>query len=291
MAESPAGANVLPKELEMKIFEIAAYSQPKSITKLLLVARRVRVWLEPLLYRILSISLDATGFPSSDPPYDGSRMTLPDWFKILETKSPAFLRDSVRCVALLMLPEASVVSLLSSCSRISRLAIWHISPKPTFLHAIAALPLLRLSADLALFGPPGVDLGRPILNQLTHLDTFSQELCANTWLTLACLPCLTHLAITITLTNADPAAIPNIVANCTSIEVLVLLSHTAGLDQYDYFSDDPRTLIIVVGFRFLEEWERSAHGDEDFWVRAERFIEKRRSGEVHASQYTIRVDS
>ncbi|KAJ7635551.1 hypothetical protein DFH06DRAFT_676172 [Mycena polygramma] len=107
-------------------------------------------------------------------------MTLPDWCKIPKTKSPAFLRDSVRCVALLMMPKASVVSLLSSCSRISRLALWHIQPEPTTLPLIASMPLLRLSADLALFGPPGVDFGRPILNQLTHLDTFSKELSANT---------------------------------------------------------------------------------------------------------------
>ncbi|KAJ7663411.1 hypothetical protein DFH06DRAFT_348415 [Mycena polygramma] len=248
----------------MKIFEIAAYSQPKSIAKLLLVARRVRVWLEPLLYSILSISLDVMGFPFTDPPYGSARMTLPDWRKILKTKSPAFLRVSVRCVALLMMPKASVVSVLSSCSRISRLALWHIPPEPTTLPLIAAMPLLRLSADLALFGPPGVDFGRPILSQPTHLDTFTKELCANTWLTLACLPCLTHIAITIGPGRADTAAVPNILVNCTSIEALVLLSHqAAGREQYDYFSDDPRILIILVGFRFLEHWERSAHGYED----------------------------
>ncbi|KAJ7684259.1 hypothetical protein DFH06DRAFT_1155132 [Mycena polygramma] len=192
------------------------------------------------------------------------------------------------------MPNSSVVDLLSSCSRISRLALYRMPPEPTTLPLLAAMPLLRLSADLLLFGPPGVDFGRPILTQLTHLDTFSQRLSADTWVTLACLPSLTHLAITNHPPGreADPATIPNILANCTSFEVLALLSHNeAGLEWYHYFSDDPRTLIIFVDFYCLEDWERSAHGDEDYWVRAERFIQKRRSGEIKASEYIMHIST
>ncbi|KAJ7622098.1 hypothetical protein FB45DRAFT_121814 [Roridomyces roridus] len=40
----------LPPELERDLFELAAYTRPRSIPKLMLVAWRVKAWVEPLLY-------------------------------------------------------------------------------------------------------------------------------------------------------------------------------------------------------------------------------------------------
>ncbi|KAJ7121829.1 hypothetical protein C8R43DRAFT_1136349 [Mycena crocata] len=51
------GLPVLPVELEREIFEIAAHSRPRSVPTLVLVASRVKVWVEPFLYR--TIFLDA----------------------------------------------------------------------------------------------------------------------------------------------------------------------------------------------------------------------------------------
>ncbi|KAJ7887124.1 hypothetical protein B0H14DRAFT_2696630 [Mycena olivaceomarginata] len=45
----------LPPELECTIFEIAALARPKMIPSLILVAHRVKHWVEPLLYRVIMV--------------------------------------------------------------------------------------------------------------------------------------------------------------------------------------------------------------------------------------------
>ncbi|KAJ6550049.1 hypothetical protein B0H19DRAFT_1160293 [Mycena capillaripes] len=50
------GDAILPPELERLIFEIAALESPKSMPALILVARRVQIWIEPLLYGVLALT-------------------------------------------------------------------------------------------------------------------------------------------------------------------------------------------------------------------------------------------
>ncbi|KAJ7879703.1 hypothetical protein B0H13DRAFT_1571256, partial [Mycena leptocephala] len=47
---------LLPPELERIIFELAAFVNPASMPSLLLVAPRVKIWIEPLLYETLIIT-------------------------------------------------------------------------------------------------------------------------------------------------------------------------------------------------------------------------------------------
>ncbi|KAJ7826702.1 hypothetical protein B0H14DRAFT_2816723 [Mycena olivaceomarginata] len=54
---SASASPMLPLELEREIFEIYALSWPKLIPKLMLVAKCVKEWVEPLLYRIISIDV------------------------------------------------------------------------------------------------------------------------------------------------------------------------------------------------------------------------------------------
>ncbi|KAJ6574558.1 hypothetical protein B0H19DRAFT_1254249 [Mycena capillaripes] len=56
----PDGSPPLPPELERKIFEICTYAQPVSIPNLMLVAARVKEWLEPLLYVTIVVEGDLT---------------------------------------------------------------------------------------------------------------------------------------------------------------------------------------------------------------------------------------
>ncbi|KAJ7182911.1 hypothetical protein C8R43DRAFT_1116525 [Mycena crocata] len=74
----------LPAELEREIFRLAAKICPQTAPTLLRVARRVLVWVEPLLYEtlILDCSVDDSLHPS---------LRL-----VLETKPPDFFRQHVR---------------------------------------------------------------------------------------------------------------------------------------------------------------------------------------------------
>ncbi|KAF7317625.1 hypothetical protein MKEN_00849900 [Mycena kentingensis (nom. inval.)] len=49
----------LPRELERAIFELAALRRPRSIPVLMLVAWRVKEWLDPVLFRSLDIGPDS----------------------------------------------------------------------------------------------------------------------------------------------------------------------------------------------------------------------------------------
>jgi hypothetical protein len=84
-----------------------------------------------------------------------------------------------------------------------------------------------------------------------------------------------------------------ILANSKSLEAFVLLvfEYEKALKQYDeyeYFSDDPRSVVMsVADSGYLVDWERGATGGDDYWIQAERFIQKRRSGEIKGLARTI----
>ncbi|KAJ7140386.1 hypothetical protein C8R46DRAFT_1320283 [Mycena filopes] len=55
------GEPILPPDIERLIFEVAASSNLRSVPNLMLVAWRVRDWVEPLLYRVLFLASDLSG--------------------------------------------------------------------------------------------------------------------------------------------------------------------------------------------------------------------------------------
>ncbi|KAJ7636226.1 hypothetical protein FB45DRAFT_1055705 [Roridomyces roridus] len=81
----------LPRELERTIFEISAtLSRPNRIPNLMLVAQRVRVWVEPSLYRVVFLDEEL-------PPLDGfPRFTWTVFTGLLTTKPQDFFARSVR---------------------------------------------------------------------------------------------------------------------------------------------------------------------------------------------------
>ncbi|KAJ7131271.1 hypothetical protein C8R44DRAFT_850069, partial [Mycena epipterygia] len=68
-----------PPEREREIFEIAALLYPGAIPILLRVARRVLVWIEPLLYRVVYVN--------GHPPYSDMAHAL---LRATTTKAPDF---------------------------------------------------------------------------------------------------------------------------------------------------------------------------------------------------------
>ncbi|KAJ6564436.1 hypothetical protein B0H19DRAFT_1258885 [Mycena capillaripes] len=83
MSHGPPAA-LLPEDLEREIFEISAHSRPVFIPILMLVARRVKIWLEPLLYR--TIVLDNPSVLKGYPIYS---------WAILESKPASFFHHAI----------------------------------------------------------------------------------------------------------------------------------------------------------------------------------------------------
>ncbi|KAJ7366053.1 hypothetical protein DFH08DRAFT_162878 [Mycena albidolilacea] len=145
---------MLPPELERTIFEFSASSDLRCILTLLLVAKRVRTWMEPLLYRRLSVShKDFLGHDDCDL----IRMSSNECLNVLDSKPASFLRDHVRHLALTSVPHDTVARALSSFAGITTLAIFQVSPDPSVLLLLQALPLVRLAVNIEqLHGTEGV---------------------------------------------------------------------------------------------------------------------------------------
>ncbi|KAJ7255712.1 hypothetical protein C8J57DRAFT_1345456, partial [Mycena rebaudengoi] len=171
--------------------------------------------------------------------------------------------------------------LMSLCSGISRLALFN--PKPAMLPALDNMRLDHLSCSLThLFGIPAdpgeINPRRPLFQALTHLTVWD----ISDWvdrLPIAALPTLTHLC----LHGAHKSAfLLSMLKKCDRLHILVnmywsqmdLMEAHAGSDFVD-----PRLVLIPLE-DYLADWAAGAKGGQDFWARAERFVAKKRRGEI-----------
>ncbi|KAJ7757567.1 hypothetical protein B0H16DRAFT_1885585 [Mycena metata] len=268
MHDADSAGPVLPVELERLIFELAAWQDPEIIFTLILVAKRVCIWIEPELYHTVV--------------FRKSRSLL-----MLQSKPAEFLRQHVHHVAISVeLEYDDVVQILSTCTGVHDLAIWNnAATRPDLLPLIHKLTnLQRLSANLfALFGgregftldqfriPPPEELP---LASLTHLDLFG-PLPERLWSVFRTLRQLTHLA----LTDLYPRElIPAALGTCPVLRLLVVKwSLDAKMPAASKISTDPRFCIVrCTDYEF--DWERGARGRTNVWHAAATKIRARRKG-------------
>ncbi|KAJ7366857.1 hypothetical protein DFH08DRAFT_929594 [Mycena albidolilacea] len=166
---------IFPPELEREISEIAARSSTKIIPRLLLVARRVKTWLEPLLYPVIVFRDPLPGHISF--PLDGLLATLR--FKPLD-----FAQTHIRHLFLprrILERQDDLVPLLTMCSGVHDLAFMNMPllrhPSPFPLPLLAKMPLTRLCINAEnLFSPHPVDFTHALFAQITHLDLLDEVL-------------------------------------------------------------------------------------------------------------------
>ncbi|KAJ7096692.1 hypothetical protein B0H15DRAFT_826062 [Mycena belliarum] len=262
----------LPIELERLIFELTARVYPDTITTLILVARRICVWIEPFLYQVVLSS----GY--------GERVT-----RIMASKPPEFLRQHVQQhLALSCSMSRRYVSyILSTCTNIQNLALWTGDTYPALLDDMRHLTnLRRLSVSLfKLFGgnamkllPSKEDLP---FSHLTHLDVFG-EVIEPVWPVFGMLPCLTHLSIS---DQYIPQLLQRALDEVPTLRLLVVVWTTDPpiWDVEETVITDPRFCTIFC--HFDSDWEIGALGGLDFWCRAEDFIARRARGEIEKSEF------
>ncbi|KAJ7773985.1 hypothetical protein B0H16DRAFT_115870 [Mycena metata] len=275
----------LPIELEREIFERAAFLAPECMPKLLLVGRRVKIWIEPLMYRILSIH------PLQQRTV--IRRTLKGILKAMQVKPLAFFRQHVRSVCFVRNDStADIWSVLATCTGTTNLALFNVDVDPTLLPVLAQLRLERLSAVLGdLFPTPSApNFAHPLFANLTHLDVLDwRDGGWAGWIGLRALPRLTHLSFNDDISNS---VCEGALEHCAQLRVLVIVwtNHaTMQADPYDRtgLGEDQRFVMIVVN-EYLRDWEAGAGGGEDYWARAEVWVQKRQAGAVKG--HLIRKD-
>ncbi|KAJ7669914.1 hypothetical protein DFH06DRAFT_1179472 [Mycena polygramma] len=282
---------VLPQELEREIFEIAALSYPSSIPRFMLVAWRVRSWVEPLLYR--TIMLCRMSDMAKTYLIHSKDTLLP----LLVSKSDAFLTGALRNLLFLWMNAGADGQLvLSRCRGIENLFIGRSRSRSAsgLLSLVDGLPLRRLHCKLAqLFDSMGqVDFTHRLFAQITHLEILDGYGIGRSeiWHNIARIPHLTHLSfydpnfvdIWLTLLRTCPCL-------CILIGVGSLSGFQSALKAQNELVEDRRVVLVDCGLP-VTDWKIGAYTGNDRWARAEELVAKRRSGQVDAYQYTLKYD-
>ncbi|KAF7367989.1 hypothetical protein MSAN_00864600 [Mycena sanguinolenta] len=187
----------LPPELERKIFEIAALAQPAWIPSLMLVARRVKFWVEPLLYRVISLRDSADELRDLGLPIftaDALEQRSQDFFRHVRH---LFLDDTD-------LDETMLESWLLACSGVTNLYAWVDYTPELFLSIRGFTNIQYLAVDVRALC--GTAIPFPLFLTVTHLELldFTNEsesvdcVCRNILL----IPRLTHIALNSRLHSA-----------------------------------------------------------------------------------------
>ncbi|KAJ7737316.1 hypothetical protein B0H16DRAFT_105665 [Mycena metata] len=289
--KSPSPSPFLPPELERKIFEIAASAGNTTIPPLLRVAKRVKIWLEPLLYRRVLIP----SRPSSGEPFlsNGDVMiSITALAAAMQRLPPGFLATHVHHLYLEVWAYRNSVydrnrmfAALAGVTDLMLLNLRNFDGVPSLLEEISRLPLRRLHVRLAeLFqsAPPAiggvvrVDFSHPLFRNITHLSVLSEF--KRDWTTgLSLVPCLTHLSFPNPAFDSDSLLV-ELFRACKILRVLVVL-----LDPYygDYPAEfhrmsqqEPR--VVFVKARQILGWHSGICGLGGYWEQAETVIEERR---------------
>ncbi|KAJ7619860.1 hypothetical protein DFH06DRAFT_1341940 [Mycena polygramma] len=284
----------LPLELERIIFELAAHYG--SIPNLMLVAYRVKEWLEPLLYRTMVVDGTWTGRDAGP-----SRCTLEIITQVARDR-PAVL-SSVRSLMLTVYDPNQGRTILAACPNVVNLYIGVKSPPmgnedfPRSVYpALDFLQLQHLSCDLQHFFLHA-PCSRAAFNHITHLRLFSttkfRYVPEKEWTSLICLPRLTHCILDelpqgLALCRAILAGVKALRALIVNFpcpySALDLEVHNR-LDIYESIAVDPRFVAMSVDDH-EEDWQKAVlTGVSEHWARADQFIAQRSNGAIQSDDF------
>ncbi|KAK7064737.1 Zn(2)-C6 fungal-type domain-containing protein [Favolaschia claudopus] len=203
----------LPQDVERTIFELAAYKDPGTALRIILVAHRCRCWIEPVLYRSVVVRQ--------------ASWTFNLFLQAIESRPAHFARwiKEIRIDPYIMPNDPAVNRILAICTGVVHLVDLSYGKTPFAILSQLRLKTMCISLDIV------DDLGddsyfqHPAFAQLTHLHVLDAP---HRWsrIPFSDLPALTHLALQNYKTQIRPAYIPvlnKILADCPKLEVLVVL--------------------------------------------------------------------
>ncbi|KAF8149385.1 hypothetical protein B0H34DRAFT_733559 [Crassisporium funariophilum] len=267
----------LPFELERKIFEIAAQNDLGCAVRLISVARRVREWIEPTLYRIMIVESDVGScrYPPVERPTDGP----------LDSIHLERYTSHCRHALLQRMDIQRTEEILKHCKSVTDLALWSIegnewSPTQSFIDILASLPLERLYMDMEAVitylkrTQHNIDvfLGNTFLSNLTHLSVIStNESFWDDWAWLKLLPRLKYLALDNHPYDIAESTI-NGILGCLNIELLILFTPDDNLywhiGHLMYTSVKDIRFVVMLSInrnQSTPDWESGARGGDNFW--------------------------
>ncbi|KAJ7182917.1 hypothetical protein C8R43DRAFT_1116531 [Mycena crocata] len=251
-----------PPEMERKIFETAASLHPASelLATLPLVAHRVRLWIDPLLYRNLVVRNVIFWDHIRD---DGQTPGIENFLPFLSICS------GIRNLALSDLAASTVQELRDPTSEMAA--------------SLSTLQIEQLTLPFTVF----ISLpGHFLFTSITHLclADYANLIFTDLFdLPLDACPSLTHLCVTGNTISVSADVLRTTLRDNRSLQLVVcMLADPGARDVAEYHDNleisDPRFMLVVMNAaEYLEDWRAGAAGGRDFWVRAEEFVAKRRS--------------
>ncbi|KAJ7831139.1 hypothetical protein B0H14DRAFT_3713999 [Mycena olivaceomarginata] len=292
MAENPSTVILfphLPPELERIIFVLAALARPKRIPILILMACRVKGWVEPLLYRVVILSSSSAlrkelGFPI---------FTVDILPRTIATKPPQFLQNSVQHLFLeAHLVPLELAAICAECNKV--LNLFDCSTFATLdldiLGGLKHLRSLALGLDDFL-RCCNIEGTRSLLGKITHLelfDTTGSERMENLAACFHLMPRLTHLALA-SISFGVP--LQTALRDNKNIQWILFLVSDSVVPQEPespgVLAEDDRFVCVDQGAHWRQDWLRGADTGESYWALADAFIAARRKGTVDRSRYRI----
>ncbi|KAJ6479546.1 hypothetical protein C8R47DRAFT_1074614 [Mycena vitilis] len=250
-------------ELEREIFETAALVYPETIPLLLRVARRVLTWIEPLLYRVVILS-SWMGTVRSQRLLDMVNSRPPKLFHAV--RHLALWRFRVDGVW----TDDAAKQLLALCTR--RLS----------------LELIQLTGGLR---DGALDLAHDLFRNLTHLHVWDADHISQfansptqTWARIFALPALTHLRLD---HDAPWDMVLTALVDCPQLELLMCLCESRPVELASNLPVYDVRFVIALdrNYHCFQDWEEGAKGRPDLWSQADRFVARKRKGEVKGNVF------
>ncbi|KAJ7465380.1 hypothetical protein B0H11DRAFT_2284819 [Mycena galericulata] len=288
----------LPPEIECAIFEISAISRPATIPNLMLVARRVKIRVEPILYRIVLRS------KSGMPPLEGCpRISFETLLQAIDEKPHEFFNNAARHLFLddpaegWPSPELrvkTIESIVNACTGITSILSWtRLTENLPALASLESLGYLAVNiADLFGRNPTGC-FTHPLFRNITHLEILyfpPESHFPDAAASLSLIPHLTHFGFD------EPelcGVFCGVLRACAHLTCIVLLTvetmEESDMNEAKPLAEDAR-FVAIYQKNWEADWVRGASGQADFWVLADTFLVARRAGKVDRSRYYIHDD-
>ncbi|KAJ7636376.1 hypothetical protein FB45DRAFT_906483 [Roridomyces roridus] len=148
-----------------------------------------------------------------------------------------------------------------------------------------ALGLLSMSScSINLFPGAIVDCTHPVFSGITHLEMCDSAPTTNVLAALQSMPGLTHVAFNASMVRFSMhlTMVVEFLSVRTSVRVVVLLSVNRLEPPASVPKEvmrEPR-IVWMTCAHYIKDWHQGTLTGEDYWVRAESFVSKRKSGEI-----------
>ncbi|KAF7368016.1 hypothetical protein MSAN_00867400 [Mycena sanguinolenta] len=269
----------LPPELEHKVFQTVALARPRWIPALMLVARRVKVWVEPLLYRVVFLKNPTSAFQEPD------KIGIPT----LAGDAVEQISHNLQNVRHLLIDDGFVRDKLRNwllgCTGVTNLCALF-ACTPNILPSISGFTNIKY-LTIEPRALCGATLPVPLFLTVTHLELLDYpnegESVDRVFPNVSLIPRLTHIALNSPMDKLLLHA--GLCANA-QLQCIIIFSSEASLNRSPLLGDS-RFVCIDDGASYYADWLRGAVFGKDYWSFADDFLAARRAGAIDRSRYHI----